>query len=107
MLAAAVYVTTGTFEEAQTIARSVVVDRLAACANILGSISSIYLWQGNICEDPETVLFLKTHPKLITPLTERIKELHSFDCPCIAVLGIVDGNDEYFQWIKKQTRAGD
>ena len=107
MLAAAVYVTTGTFEEAQTIARSVVVDRLAACANILGSISSIYLWQGNICEDPETVLLLKTHPELITPLTERIKELHSYDCPCIAVLGIVDGNDEYLQWIKRQTRAGD
>ena len=104
MLASAVYVTTGTLEEAQKIARSVVVERLAACANILGSISSVYLWNGEVCESPETALMLKTRPELITPLTERIKELHSYDCPCIAVLGILDGNLDYIKWIEKETR---
>ena len=103
MSASIVYVTTGTNEEAQEIARSVVVDRLAACANILGNISSIYLWQSELCESFETALLLKTSPELITPLTERIKQLHSYDCPCIAVLEIVDGNHDFIEWIKQET----
>ena len=103
MLASAVYVTTGTLEEAQKIARSVVVGRLAACANILGSISSVYLWNGEVCESPETALVLKTRPELITPLTEHIKELHSYDCPSISVLSIVGGNLDYIKWIEKET----
>ena len=105
MVASAVYVTTGTYDEAQKIARSVVVDRLAACANIFGSISSVYLWQGKICENPETALILKTRTELITQLTERIKELHSYDCPCIAVFGIVGGNIDYIKWIEKETKV--
>lgn len=103
MLASSVYVTTGTYEEAQTIARAVVVDRLAACANILGGISSVYLWQGEICENSETALIIKTRPDLIDPLVERIKAIHSYDCPCIAVLGVVDGNIDYIKWIEKET----
>ena len=103
MLASAVYVTTGTLEEAKKIARSVVVDRLAACANILGSISSVYLWQDEIHEDPETALILKTRPELITHLTERIKDIHSYDCPCIVVLRIEDGNLDFIRWIEQET----
>jgi periplasmic divalent cation tolerance protein len=104
MLASVVYVTTSTLEEAQKITRSVVVDRLAACANILGSISSVYLWKGKLCENLETALILKTRPELITSLTERIKELHSYECPCIVVLSIVDGNLDYIKWIEEETR---
>ena len=104
MLASVVYATTGTLEEAQKIARSLVVDRLAACANILGSVSSVYLWQGKICENPETALMLQTRSELITPLTERIKELHSYDCLSISVLSIVGGNLDYIKWIEKETR---
>ena len=103
MLASTVYVTTGTYEEAHKIARSVVVERLAACANILGSISSVYLWQGEICENPEIALIIKTRTELINPLTERIKFLHSYDCPCITVFGIVDGNLDYIKWIERET----
>ena len=104
MLASVVYATTGTLEEAQKIARSLVVDRLAACANILGSVSSVYLWKGKISESLETALILKTRPELITSLTERIKELHSYDCPCITVLSIIDGNLDYIKWIEEETR---
>ena len=103
MLASLLYVTTSTNEEAQKIARSVVVERLAACANILGDISSIYLWQSEVCESSETALILKTSPKLVSSLTRRIKELHSYDCPCIAVLEIVDGNHDYIKWIEQET----
>ena len=103
MLASIVYVTTSTNEEAQEIARSVVADRLAACANILGNISSIYLWQSEQCESSETALLLKTSPELITSLTKRITELHSYDCPCIVVLGVVGGNHDFIEWIKQET----
>jgi len=103
MLASIVYVTAGTSEEAKKIARSVVEDRLAACANILGNISSVYLWNSEPCESSETALFLKTSTELITPLIKRIKELHSYECPCIAVLGIVDGNQDFIEWILRMT----
>jgi periplasmic divalent cation tolerance protein len=82
----------------------VVVERLAACANILGSISSVYLWNGEVCESSETAFMLKTRPELITPLIEHIKELHSYDCPSISVLSIVGGNLDYIKWIEKETR---
>ena len=104
MVASAVYVTTGSYEEAQKIAQSVVIDRLAACANILGNISSVYLWQDKICEDTETALIIKTRSELIGPLTERIKQLHSYDCPCVTVLSIVDGNPDYIKWIEEETK---
>ena len=81
-----------------------VVERLAACANILGSISSVYLWNGEVCESSETAFMLKTRPELITPLIEHIKELHSYDCPSISVLSIVGGNLDYIKWIEKETR---
>ena len=80
-----------------------VAERLAACANILDSISSVYLWHGEVCESPEIALVLKTRPELITPLTEHIKELHNYDCPCIVVLSIEGGNPDYIKWIEKET----
>ena len=103
MLASTVYVTTATFEEAQKIAKSVIFERLAACANILGGISSVYLWQDEMCENTETAIILKTRSDLVTPLIERIKVLHSYDCPCITVMSIVDGNVDYIKWIEDET----
>ena len=75
-----------------------IAERLAACACILGSISTVCLWHGEVCESPETALMLKTRPELITPLTERVKELRSYGCPCIAVLSIVGRNPDHITW---------
>ena len=103
MSTSTIYITTSTHEEAAKIARTLVGERLAACANIIGEISSIYFWQGKVREEPETALILKTRSELVAPLTARIKELHSYDCPCVTALEISDGNLDYIDWITEET----
>ena len=103
MSASTIYVTASSSEEAKKIARKVIDERLAACANILSNISSVYLWEDEVQEENEAALVLKTRSELITALTDRIKELHSYDCPCITALDIVDGNADYIAWIREQT----
>jgi len=98
-----VYVTATTREDAVTLGRDVVGRRLAACANILGEMTSIYRWQGEIAEDREIAMILKTQRNLIDPLVARIKALHNYDCPCIVAVGIEGGNSEFLDWIAEET----
>ena len=98
-----VYVTAKDNAEAKMIARAVVGERLAACANVLGSIDSVYWWQGRVCEDNEVALLLKTSSERESELINRIKELHSYECPCVVCLPIADGNRDFLNWIAAET----
>ncbi len=98
-----VYVTAKNEAEARLIAKTVVEERLAACANLLGSIQSVYRWKDQICEDAETALILKTSANRKTELIERIKQLHSYDVPCITCLPITGGNPDFLSWIEAET----
>ena len=98
-----VYVTTKDEPEARHIARTVVEERLAACANVIGSIKSVYWWEGKCCEDDEAVLTLKTSDARKTELIHRIRQLHSYDTPCIVCLPITDGHPAFLDWIAKET----
>jgi periplasmic divalent cation tolerance protein len=100
-----VYVTASTREEALAIARSVVSERLAACANVIDGMTALYWWEGRIHEDPEAVLILKTRAELVGALTDRIRELHSYECPCVVSLPIAAGNPAFLAWIGAQTRS--
>ena len=97
------YVTSGSREEALAIGRTVVEERLAACANVLDGVSSIYWWQGALEQASEAVLILKTRAELVERLTARIRELHSYDCPCVVALPIEGGNPAYLDWIAAET----
>lgn len=99
------YVTCADREEAQTIARAMVEERLAACGNVLGGMRSVYRWQGRVEEAEEVVLILKTQAALLDSLTRRVKELHSYSCPCVAALPLAGGNPDYLQWLAEQTEA--
>ena len=103
MSASTIYVTASTSEEARKIAHTIVSHGLAACANILGNISSIYQWKGEVREEPEIALIIKTRRELIPAVVEQIKELHSYDCPCITAVNIADGNVDYINWIQQNT----
>jgi periplasmic divalent cation tolerance protein len=104
MTSTMIYVTTSSAEEALRIGRDVVAHRLAACANVLPGVTSVYRWQGEVQEEGETVLILKTRSELVEPLTKRVKELHSYDCPCVVALPIAGGNPDFLQWIAEETR---
>ena len=93
------YVTAGSREEALSIGRRVVQERLAACANVLDGMTSVYWWQGALQQAGEAVLILKTRAELVERLTARIRELHSYECPCVVALPIAAGNPDYLDWI--------
>ncbi len=64
------------------IGRVLVKERLAACANIIDGMHSIYWWEGQLTDATETVLIVKTIPEKVPALTKRVKALHNYDCPC-------------------------
>jgi periplasmic divalent cation tolerance protein len=99
-----VYCTTSSSENASTIGKKVVEERLAACVNIFDGIQSIYHWQGSLCEENETAFILKTREHLAEPLIKRIKELHPYSCPCIITLPVAGGNPDFLNWIGSETR---
>jgi len=100
-----IYVTAPSRPEAEKIATTVVTENLAACANILDGVTSIFEWEGKLCRENETVLILKTAEERVGALTERIKELHSYDCPCIVALPIEGGNPDFLNWVTEATQA--
>jgi periplasmic divalent cation tolerance protein len=104
MNAVLVYVTTSSREEADTIARSVVGCRLAACANVFPGMTSYFWWEGKVQAEQEVSIILKSREDLVEPLVAKIKELHSYECPCVVALPIAQGNPEFLEWIATATR---
>ena len=98
-----IYITAKNANEAETIANALVEERLVACVNIIGPVRSIYRWKGNIERESEAVMVAKTKETLVDKVIERVKALHSYECPCIEAIPIVNGNPEYLQWICDET----
>ncbi len=94
-----VYMTAGSDDEAKTIAGALVASKLAACVNILDGMRSVYVWEGAVQEDTEWVLIAKTTEAQVPALIEKVKEVHSYDCPCIVSLPVADGNPAFLDWI--------
>ena len=86
--------------EAVKIVRTLLEERLIACANILDSISSLFWWQGKIEEENEVLVFMKSQEKFFKKLSKRVTELHSYDVPEILALPIVEGSQSYLDWMK-------
>ncbi len=74
-------------------------EKLCACVNIFPEMNSIYWWKGKIEEANEAVLIAKTTKNKFKKLSARVKELHSYECPCILQIEITDGNKEYVSWL--------
>jgi len=99
-----IYITCKTKGEAESIGRTLVEEKLAACVNIINPSKSIYRWQGKIEEAEEAILLAKTTAERATKLMVRVKELHSYECSCIVSLAISEGNNEYLDWIEESCR---
>jgi periplasmic divalent cation tolerance protein len=100
-----VYITASDKDEAMAIGKALVTDRLAACANVFDGVRSLYRWEGKVQDDQEAVLILKTRAELVDAVTNRVKELHSYNVPCIVSWPIQDGNSEYLSWLHAETEA--
>ena len=87
---------------AAALGREIVEARLAACANIIPSIRSIYTWKGAVEDEEEAMMFFKTTDESVAVLTERIRALHPYEVPEIISLSINDteGNPDYLAWIR-------
>ncbi len=91
-------------EEARRVARTLVEERLAACANLLPSVESIYHWKGAIETANETLVVFKTTAECYPQFEARLKELHSYEVPEIVAFPVEAGFPPYLQWIRDSVK---
>lgn len=99
-----IMVTVGNGEEALTIARTLVEEKRVACVNIVPRIRSIYRWKGEVCDEEEQLLIMKTRSDTFAGLQDRIAELHSYEVPEIISFPVAEGLPEYLNWVVESTR---
>jgi periplasmic divalent cation tolerance protein len=95
-----VLTTVASHDEAARLGRTLVEERLAACATLLPAAQSIYRWEGQIESSAETILLLKTTSDRLSALESRLLELHSYQTPEFLVLEIESGNHLYLAWLR-------
>jgi periplasmic divalent cation tolerance protein len=90
-------------DRADELARALVEERLAACVNVLGPMSSTYRWRQTVEHEAERQLVIKTSRQRVPALKRRIRELHPYELPELIVIPIEDGTAAYLQWVAEQT----
>ncbi len=93
-------VTTGSKQEAEKISQHLLEEKLIACANTLGPVSSLYHWSGKVESAEEFIVIMKTRKDLFEKVTEAVKTLHSYEVPEILALPIIDGSKAYLSWLE-------
>lgn len=88
--------------EAEDLARALLDARLVACVNVTG-VQSLYWWEGAVQNEAERLLVMKTQHRLLDPLIERIRDLHSYETPEVIAIPIVGGYAPYLDWVREET----
>ncbi|MFQ6105819.1 MAG: divalent-cation tolerance protein CutA [Candidatus Hydrothermarchaeaceae archaeon] len=94
-----VYITTSDAKEAEHIGENIVKQKLAACANIIKDISSIYWWKGKLEKEGEALLLLKTSEKNVEKVIDAVRKMHSYENPAVVAIPILKGSKDYLSWI--------
>ncbi len=100
-----IYATYKDVAQARDISKALVEARLVACANILPAHESLFWWDGAVQNAPEVAVICKTRAENFAAVEARIKELHSYDCPCIVALPIEAGHKPFLEWIAAETKV--
>jgi periplasmic divalent cation tolerance protein len=100
-----IFVTAASEQEAASISRALVEEGLAACANIIPQIRSIYRWEGKIWDEKEALIIIKSREDLFERIRSRVKELHSYEVPEITAVNLDKGDSAYWQWIESVTTS--
>lgn len=97
-----IYITTSGRDEAKKIGAELVESKLCACVNIIDGMESMYRWKENVETDTECILIAKTATHKVDELTKKVKELHSYEVPCVISIPFSDneGNSDYLKWLK-------
>ena len=94
-----IFVTAPDPETAASIGRTLVEERLIACANLVAGIRSIYRWEGRVADEAEVLLVLKTRASRCAAVAARVKALHPYALPEVVALPVVDGSAAYLDWV--------
>jgi periplasmic divalent cation tolerance protein len=100
-----ILVTTVNQEEARKIGKGMVSAKLAACANIIPGIQSIYRWKGKVVKAQEVLLILKSTRPRYRALEKAIKAMHTYETPEIIALPVKEGLDQYMGWVRSETHC--
>ncbi|MHB8872700.1 MAG: divalent-cation tolerance protein CutA [Myxococcaceae bacterium] len=100
-----VLVTAPNLDKAAELGRTVVEEGLAACANLVPGLRSIYRWEGKVHDEGEVLMLLKTRDALFDALRERIVSLHPYQCPEVLKLAVDAGHAPYLDWVRGSTRG--
>ena len=98
-----VFITTNNTEEAQRIAGLLLEQRRAACVNIVPEVASRFWWEGKLDSAQESLLVIKTKASLLPDIIELVKGVHINTVPEIIALPIIGGNQDYLDWLDKET----
>lgn len=96
-------ITTSNRREAGRIAEAVVKKKLAACANLVPSVTSIFRWKGQVQKSRETLLIVKTRAGQYPALERFVRSMHSYEVPEIIALPVKNGLRPYLEWVQKET----
>ncbi len=102
-----VLVTASSEEEARLVGRRVVEKKLAACVTVVPKVISIFEWEGNVCEEHEWLLVMKSNSHVYDALEAEVKSLHSYEVPEILAVSVVKGSIEYLAWVRAMTHVPD
>ncbi|MEM7230677.1 MAG: divalent-cation tolerance protein CutA [Planctomycetota bacterium] len=92
--------------EASRLARELVQARHAACVNILPGVTSVYRWEGNVEEDAESLLVIKTARGRVAELTAFLTALHPYEVPEVIAIDVVAGSEKYLSWVRGEVATG-
>ena len=95
------YVTAPSKSVAEKIAKTLMKEKLIACANIFAHMKSIYFWKGQLTQSQEVVVILKMPKSYVARVRTRVAELHPYEVPCVAEIPIASLNASYAQWLLK------
>lgn len=98
-----VFVTASSYEEAEKIGRMIVESRLAACANVISGMRSIFRWDNKISVENECLMIIKTTQQRYSELEAAIRKSHSYTVPEIIALPVIAGALSYLDWIRSET----
>jgi periplasmic divalent cation tolerance protein len=96
---AVILVTASSKKEAETIAQNLLAEKLIACANIVGPVSSYFHWDSKLEVAEEFLLLMKSRLNLFDAVEKRVRELHSYQVPEVLALPVLAGSKKYLEWL--------